>query len=421
MKKILFATPLLLFLAACSKHNSGPEEEKKPSASDFYFNVVYSTSTTGNTATYAQALTDLKEGEISFKGRGFEIPSTRTARIYASEDGQFLYNLNYGGGRITKYKVWGGEEYEELVQINVTPVVGTEYPRWTKLNDEEAELHNVKASPVYKEGDGSPGGYQYTESEATLVHISLQDLTPGAAEKFIVPTSSTDDENKFYVSSLDAAVIAGDKAYYGVAKSKANPNKPDENLKGIAYPATALVVDFPSLKNPRVVESAVAEGSTAGYRIPVAHRDEHGDVYQLCPTHMLKLKDGKYDDSYEFDLSAAAGAPIRALGWFYAGNGIGYATCYDAEKGDSEAAAAWGIVRLDLYRKTAVRMNTPEKLYLFQYQYAKVRDGKVYFALCPVGGEGNVYIFDSEKEDAGGFEVGAKLQAGAGASYIGIF
>ena len=32
----------------------------------------------------------------------------------------------------------------------------------------------------------------------------------------------------------------------------------------------------------------------------------------------------------------------NALGWFYAGNGIGYATYYDAKKGDSEKAAAWG-------------------------------------------------------------------------------
>ena len=71
--------------------------------------------------------------------------------------------------------------------------------------------------------------------------------------------------------------------------------------------------------------------------------------------------------------------------------------------------------------KSVIKMNVPDKLYLFQYQYAKVLDGKVYMALCPVGGEGNIYIFDSSKADANGFEVGSKLKTGAGASYIGVF
>ena len=103
------------------------------------------------------------------------------------------------------------------------------------------------------------------------------------------------------------------------------------------------------------------------------------------------------------------------------GNGIGYATYYDTELGSSESAAAWGVLRVDIYNKTAIKMNTPNNLYLNQYQYAKVVDGKVYMALCPVGGEGNVYIFDSAVASADGFTVGATLKTGAGASYIGIF
>lgn len=206
-----------------------------------------------------------------------------------------------------------------------------------------------------------------------------------------------------------------------MTKKKQNPEKPSESLRGVQFPATSLVVDYPSLDNPKVIESSVAFGSTYGYRIPVAHQDSKGDVYQLCKTHMLKISNGEYDNSYNFDLSKAIGFNIGALGWFYAGNGIGYATYYDAEKGDSKEAAAWGVVRVDVYNKTAIKMNVPTGLYLFQHQYAKVINGKVYMALCPVGGEGNVYIFDSAKADANGFELGAKLKTGAGASYIGIF
>lgn len=417
MNKLIFGSIALLSLAACSSEESVtiPNDNK-----DVYFNVVLSTSATGNTETYVQAHSDLTKGSISFNGFGFEVPSTRTARVYASNNGKVLYNLNYGGGTILNFNVKGGQNYEMIDETNVAPTVGTDYPRWTKLNDEKALLHNVKT--VNKFEEGSVSKYLYTESTATIVDVNLSDLTLGTSNSFVITPSENDKKNNLYVSRIDAPVILGGKAYYGLTKQKCNPAKPDETLKGIDFPASSLVVDYPSLQNPKLIESAVAKGSTYGYRIPVAHKDELGDGYQICKTHMLKLSDGKYDDSYVFDLSKAIpGMTINTLGWFYAGNGIGYATYFDVEKGDSKEAAAWGIVRLDIYKKTAVKMNTPAGLYLFQHQYAKVLDGKVYMALCPMGGKGNVYIFDSTKADANGFELGAELEAGAGASYIGIF
>ena len=408
---------MLLALAACSNEeptaNSGD-------TNDVFFNVVLSTSATGNTETYVQAHSDLTKGRISFHGFGFEVPSTRTARVYASNDGKVLYNLNYGGGTILNFDVKGGQVYEKRDETNVAPTVGTDYPRWTKLNDEKALLHNVKTENKFEEG--SETNYLYTEAKATIVDVNLGDLSLGNSNTFVITPTANDLENNFYVSRIDAPVIMGGKAYYGLTKQKRNPAKPDESLKGIEFPATSLVVDYPSLQNPKLIESAVAKGSTYGYRIPVAHKDERGDAYQICKTHMLKLSDGKYDDSYVFDLTnAIPGMTINTLGWFYAGNGIGYATYFDTAKGDSKEAAAWGIVRLDLYNKTAIKMNTPSGLYLFQHQYAKVIDGKVYMALCPMGGKGHVYIFDSEKADTNGFTLGAELEAGAGASYIGIF
>ncbi len=421
MNKLIFGSLMLLSLAACSSDDDvlKPEEEIK---SDVLFNVVLSTSTTGNTETYVQALNidEMSEGEISFNNYGFEVPSTRTARVYASNDGKKLYNLNYGGGTILKFDAAGGQNYSQTHETNVAPTVGTEYPRWTKLNDEKALMHNVKNNNKFKDSENE-SGYLYTEAKATLVDINLSDLSLGNSITFDIPLSDTDKKENYYISRIDAPAIAGGKAYYGVTKSKVNPEKPDEKIKNIKYPATCLVVDYPSLANPKVVESSIAFGSTYGYRIPVAHQDEKGDVYQLCKTHMLKLKDGAYDNEYDFNLSKAIGFDIETLGWFYAGNGIGYATYYDAAKGNSEKAAAWGIVRVDVYNKTAIKMNTPAGLYLFQHQYAKVIDGKVYMALCPVGGEGNIYIFDSKKADANGFTLGAKLKTGAGASYIGVF
>ena len=436
IKKFIYASAMIFAFAACSddevtlKPDVKPEErpEVKPEGKpeepkiEALFNVVLSTSTTGNTETYVQALdiNELSEGEISFNNYGFEVPSTRTARVYASTDGKNLYNLNYGGGTILKFDAEGGQKYTQTHETNVAPTVGTEYPRWTKLNDEKALIHNVKNNKIFKDA-ANESGYLYTEAKATLVDVNLSDLSLGNSTTFEIPLSDTDKKENHYISRIDAPVISGGKAYYGVTKSKVNPAKPDEKIKDIKYPATSLVVDYPSLTNPKVVESSVALGSTYGYRIPVAHEDEKGDAYQLCKTHMLKLSNGNYDDSYNFDISKAMGFSVETQGWFYAGNGIGYALYYDAVKGNSEKAAAWGIVRLDIYNKTAIKMNTPAGLYLFQHQHAKVINGKVYMALCPVGGEGNIYIFDSTKADANGFELGAKLKTGAGASYIGIF
>lgn len=418
MRKIkFFCLAALVLAASCSKDNNPVQPED---SADILFNIAVSTSTEGNTETYVQAHSDLSEGVISFDGFGFEVPSTRTARIFASQDGHTLYNLNYGGGTLMKFDVSGGQLYTMTDETNVAIMVGTEYPRWTVLNDDKALVHNVVTTNVFSGSDESPE-YLHTVATASLVDVNLADMSLGVCETFTVPVSEHDAANNHFIFRIDAPAIAGGKAYYGVAKRKLNPENPDENLAGIVYPATSLVVDYPSLKNPRIVESKVANGSTYGYRIPVAHEDESGDVYQITGTHMLKLSDGVYDDSYDFDLSEAAGQGITALGWFYAGNGIGYATCYETEKGSSEAAAAWGVIRVDIYNKTVVKMNTPSKLYLNQYQFAKVIDGKVYMALCPVGGEGNVYIFDSSKAEADGYVLGASLKTGAGASYIGVF
>ena len=410
---------LLLLSMACAKEQTSINTPT--SGADILYNVVLATSTEGNTETYVQALEDLSEGEISFINYGFEVPSTRTARVFASRDGKVLYNLNYGGGTIMKFTVEGGQNYYQTHETNVAPMVGTEYPRWTVVDDQSALVHNVTTENIFTEDSDQTSGYLHTNAMATIVDVNLTDLSLGACESFLIPTSESDEANNHFIYRIDAPTIANGKAYYGVAKQKLNPDNPDEQIKGIVYPATTLVVDYPSLKNAKVVESAVANGSTYGYRIPVSHKDEQGDIYQITASHMLKLNDGNYDNSYVFDLSAAAGGNVSALGWFYAGDGIGYATYYDTELGSSESAAAWGVLRVDIYNKTAIKMNTPNNLYLNQYQYAKVVDGKVYMALCPVGGEGNVYIFDSAVASADGFTIGATLKTGAGASYIGIF
>lgn len=417
---------LAIALIGCSKSEGtkGDTDDDPIGSERKYFNVVVSTSTEGDTEVYSQAFEDLSQGVISVKGQGYELPSTRTARPIASNSGEVLYNLHYGGGTISKYYSLGGDDYAQTGDITFSLFLGTAYARWTKIDDNNAILHSIASGDIVKTATGA-----YKKSKASLLMLNLTQFSFGTApieaKTFEVPRTTWDDENDAYVGRIDAPVVVGGKAYYGMSKSKLNPDN-GENISGfVDYPATSLVVDYPSLENPKLISSAVGKGQNYGYRLPVAHAYK-GSVYQMSrePGHLLKMTDGAYDDSYVFDLADALGIPtgVGSHGWFYVGNGIGYALYYDSVLGAGSTAKAWGVARVDIVNRTAIAMNVPDDLYLFQYQNAVVgKDGHLYMALTPVGGEGNIYIFDPNINTADGFKKGAKLVTGGGISYVGIF
>src|SRR5690606_3066096 len=68
-------------------------------------------------------------------GQGFSLKSQRTARVQGSDDGRFLYNIQYtgaDGGVFNKYSVHGGNDFkEEGSELNTAVILGTS-PRWTK-------------------------------------------------------------------------------------------------------------------------------------------------------------------------------------------------------------------------------------------------------------------------------------------------
>lgn len=409
-----------------------------------YFTLALSASPTGETKVYTQALTDVSQGVVSYDGVGFEMPSTRTARIFASADGTALYNLDYGGGRVYKFTVDGSEDYAMVYEKNVEFAMGTAYPRWTKANEESASIQYADGSTaarIWQYTDSTEvedGVFVYTDStfvrsDVTLrvMTVGLRDLTFGSIEEVIIPVSDADLQSYNYVSRVDAPVIAGDKIYYGMAKSAYNPIDPctGRGCPSAVYTNTeTLVLDYPSLTNPRIIETEIAAGATNGYRTPVAHLDEQGDVYQIITvpdetydTHILRIRNGDYDDSFVFNLSDLVGENTRSLGWFYVGDGIGYVPYLRTDESTSNADSNWSLARVDLYNGTAVKMNLPEDLWLQQYQSGVVKDGKFYMAITPTGENGNVYIFDIESNSADGFSVGATLNNLAEGTYIGIY
>ncbi len=395
-----------------------------------YFNVVAGYNVEGNGATYAAAYTAAELADpntvISFTRWGFEVPSVRTARVYASDNGEVLYNLSYGGGTIAKYGVNGGDSYSEIKTLDISLAMGTTNPRWTKVSEEYALMHNVTTEHQYN----SNSEYTYTAATAILTAIDLNnfsiitDYHTGGGASFEFPRSEEDVNLNAHVWRIDAPVIQGGKAYYGLNKRGYDPS--DGSNISLDYSASSMVVDFPSLTNPKIITSTIGKGSTQGYRTPVAHTDENEDIYQICdaPSYLLKISDGVYDNDYVFDLSAALGMnSVGTNGWFYVGNGIGYLPFYDAEIGSGSAAGAWGVARIDIYNRTAVKINLPSNLWLYQYQYGAIgSDGKFYMAIAPLGGSGNIYIFDPTDTSANGVVKGAQIETMDNTSgYLGIF
>lgn len=417
----LFLATSILGLLSCDDQIDDKQNANEDGKA--YYHVVMAIGEGGDDGTLTQAIPDLTKGTISFDGYGFEVPSTRTARVYASNDGKFLYNLNYGGGAVAKFSVEGGQSYTKINETNVQYAIGTTYPRWTKVDDDAALLHNVITEHKYTDATGT--NYSYTAATAYLVSIDLENkMAMGAVERFEIPRTAEDSAKNLHVWRIDAPVVKNGKAFYGVAKRKYNPATATNS--NVAYEAMSIVVDYPSLTNPKVITSSVAKGSTYGYRTPVAHADEKGDIYQIAgsPSFILKIRNNDYDNSFVFNLSEKLGLGIQVAsnGWFYAGNGIGYVPYYDIAKGNSAAAAAWGVARVDVYNGTAIRMNIPGALWLHQYQYSvKGNDGKLYMALAPVGTDGNIYMFDPASTSPDGFTTGATLKGAAGQFYIGIF
>ena len=427
-------TAIAVSITACSTDDNLAIDDDNGNNSEesSYFHLIIGVGDDGNDGTFTQAANDISaaNNSITFAKYGFEVPSTRTARIIGSETGKYLYSLDYGGGTITKYLAEGGQKYSKYPSANqstitVTSAIGTTNPRWGKVSEEMALLHNITTERVYSDDAGL--NYDYTEAVASLVGVKLggdSKLSIESVQNLEIPRSEEDIEKGLNIWRIDAPVVHNGKVYYGVAK-RGYDSQTGENISTKDYATTTLVADYPSLTNLRTITSTQYKGENYGYRTPVNHLDEKGDIYQLVGNgvhaKMLKISNDDYDNSYAFDLSAALGQEVGALGWFYTGNGIGYVMYYDLQEGQDEVKSAWGVARINVHTQTAFKMNIPYKLWLRQYQSGVVRDGKFHMALSPVGEDGAVFVFDPASESPDGYTIGATLDNQAGQFFIGIF
>ena len=427
LKGVLIAATAIGAIS-CSKNDSDPSPvltDARP------FHVAYAIDPEGQSQTIVQGLDDLTTGNINFNSYGFTVPSSRTARFYASEDGKSIYSLDYGGGAVYAFDYKGGQNYTEKNVTNVELALGTKNPRFTKVNADYGLLHSVSSTIVAPNGQ-----YERHAVNVRLANVKFDGVQIKETADFEFPYNQTETDRieaaaGIYASRIDAPAVVNGKAYYGYARSKYNSST---NATGtmVYEDAATLVVDYPALTNPKIIRTKVngAKGATNGYRTPTAHVDEKGDIYQIITTagksdtHILRIRNGVYDETYSLNLSALLGHKTTANGWFYVEDGIGYVPYANMEdgKGSGSDVAAWGVARVDLYNGTVIAMQgLPEKLWLHQYQWSVARNGKFYMALAPVAGTGNVYIFDYKSTSPTAHTKGATVSAGANAALIGIF
>src|SRR5690606_9079502 len=97
--------------------------------------------------------------------------------------------------------------------------------------------------------------------------------------------------------------------------------------------ARTLVLDYPSLKNPKLITSTKTKANTNGYRSTMQYISTDGQVYQATSgeatggSRIMRINAATnyYDNAFEFSLDKALGVPNSYIEtWKYIGDGIGF-------------------------------------------------------------------------------------------------
>lgn len=423
------AMTLALF-TACSDDTDKVDPPGTTPGHDFH--IAFASGTESNSATLVQGVSGLNEGTISPR-TGHEMESSRTARIFASTDGTTIWSLNYTVGTIEKLSYQGGDIYTRTGRIDASVPLGTKTVRFTKLNDRTGSVHYISAKAHY-EDENNPGTYQGHTMTASIGMLNLENMVMEAGYNSSIEVTINEELAKqgYYIFRIDCPVLSGGKLYYGAGLRKFDPLT---GKNATVDKTCTLVIDYPSLTNATVVMTDHVAGATNGYRTPTQHINEEGEILQLVSgndeVHIVKLVDGRYDTSFDFDLRAKLGKGAASNGFFYAGNGIAYIPYEDLSEdkiqvgvdpdGNPSYSAMWKLARIDLTKGTAVDLNVPDNLWLTQYQNSVVRDGIFYIALSPVGTDGHIYKFDVSSESPDGTKGASITGTGSEQYYIGIY
>ncbi|MFB9075836.1 hypothetical protein ACFFLS_12970 [Flavobacterium procerum] len=435
----LFTSGLLLgalvLTTACSSDDNNNSETVNPVTDGRWITVAGALMQTdpgdGNGGTKVYAISKENAIDPNFSvdvyTNGAAVQSNRTARLQSSVDGNTLFNITYtgaNGGEFMTYKVTGGNKFAESQnKSNISQYAGTS-PRWVKLfdGDKTGIAVNVTAPVVNTNEDKT---FKYTRGTATVLSLDLQQAVATAFKQYEIPLTPEEEAQGYHIFRLDAPTLnkAGNKLIIGTWMRKTDPATGQNASSFTRLGSKSVVVDYPSLENPKVITSTVGFGDTSGYRSFNSFVATDGNVYQATQrdtqngSYILKInQSNEYDNSYVFSLDTALGIKGSYIdAWRYVGNGIAYAvyTYEGTEQGF--------LARLDLNTRTATKVEGiayDADLNFGQYQGFVVDGNNFYIAVTPVGKDGNIYVIDIP---TGAVTKGAKLINKPGNHYIGVF
>lgn len=388
--------------------------------------------------THDQAIDPAYELDIFPVGKGLKFDSPRTSRIQASADGKYLYDIQYtgtDGGIFQKFLVEGAGKYtKEGNEVNTAIILGTS-PRWVKSTEGTGVGVTVSTETQYT-GDFPAVTFQKIKSTAAVASINLDNPSILNTASFEIPFTEEQLEQGYSIGRIDVPIInqAKNKVYIGANISKADPTgTPTQNATSglVSWPSDAanvagtvtIVLDYPSLRNPKLIWSTQSKYGNNGYRTMIQYIGDDGHVYQATGVnttgypHILRIdkNTNDYDNTYLFDLSVALGvegiAGIKA--WKYLGGGKGF-VLYDIDRTGGYLAL------IDLNAKTATKIPTEYEttLNFNQHQSIAQEGDYVYVPLTPVSEDGNLFVYNWK---TGTLTKGAKLKNGTGHRYIGAY
>ncbi len=369
---------------------------------------------------------------------GTSVKSSRTARLQASADGKYLYNIQYtgdDGGVFNKYIVKGRNRFQaDGAEVHTKNYV-SDAPRWLVAAPGVGIAVRGTANPVVTTGTSPNFVFKERTTKTDIISLDLNNPRITKTASFDVKLTDAEVAEGYFIFRIDVPIVnkAGNKAYIGAGIQKNNPSKFSINDKGLPEFellsserswARTIVVDYPSFENPKLIASTHTKGQTNGYRSTMQYIGTDGHVYQATSgeakgeggSKILRINSATndYDNSYVFSLDQALGIKDSYIEtWKYVGDGIGFVVYNIGGKGGY-------IARVDLNSKTAKKYDIPNEatLNFRQMQNIALVGDNVYIVVTPVSEDGNIYVFNRK---SGEMTVGAKLINQPGNRYIGIY
>jgi hypothetical protein len=431
----LLVMAIALLVTSCKKSDDGSDTEI-PKDSDRWLTLagalMQTESGDGNGGTMVYSVHPAEAAdpnhEINVFDQGEHVKSNRTARLQASKDGKYLYNIQYtgaDGGVFNKYEVLGGKNFLEVgSSINTAPYVGTS-PRWTKVSEKYGVAVNVKDIVNVFEGEGEQAIFKGLKGTAVILVLDLENPRIVGTTEFEVALDAEEQLLGYHLYRLDAPVLnsTGDRLLIGTWMRKYVPGSTNVDASAPRLGTKTLIVDFPTLNNATIITSERSTGDNSGYRSPMSYLAEDGSIYQATHRELSGTGGSKiiritpsmqYDANYELSLDQLLGVQNSYIEtWKYVGDGIGM-VIYSVDGNGGYLAM------VDVRNKTITKIDLPNEdmLDFGQYQSIALHGDEVYVVVTPVSLNGNIYIVNRK---TGAVKVGAKLINKTGNRYIGIY